>query len=151
MRLVPLALAILLAAGCDGGRPAAPAGGGASPDASAADPRTCAAAHRIINDATARFTAEVDRAMAAQDAGDTATRDASVDRLRRVFADWSAGLSSLSAQTGDPRVAAALAQYAGAVKAAIDGVHSAADLESLASFDDQPLDVAADKLEAVCP
>jgi hypothetical protein len=161
-RTAPLVLAAMLAvllAGCGTGHPAGTARGSVSPvgpggrsaGSTPADPHTCAAAHQVINAATASFTAEVEHAMAAQDAGDTRTRDASVERLRRIFADWSASLTSLSTQTNAPAVQVALAEYAGAVTATIDRVHSAADLETLASFDDQPLDLAADKLTAVCP
>jgi hypothetical protein len=152
-----LTAAVTLGTGCGGtpSRPAAPARsagvspGAVSPGASA--PPECAAAHRIINEATAAFTAEVDRAVAAGNSGDTRAQAAAMAQLRSTFDGWSKALSTLATKTADAGLRAVLADYAGAVAATIARVHQPADLEQLATFDDRELDIIANRFAAVCP
>jgi hypothetical protein len=136
-----------LAAGCTAGTPAA-APRSAPPPAAPAD---CADAHRVINQATAAFTADVDRAVAAAGRGDRPAQAAALAEVRAVFTTWSAELESIAGKTSDDRLSVALTEYAGAVRATIARVRTAADLEQLASFDDQELDVAANTFARVCP
>jgi hypothetical protein len=157
-----LTAAVTLGTGCGGtpSRPAAPARsvavspGAVSPGAvspGALAPPECATAHRIINEATAAFTAQVDRAVAAGNSGDTRAQAAAMAQLRSTFDGWSKALSTLATKTADAGLRAVLADYAGAVAATIARVHQPADLEQLATFDDRELDIIADRFAAVCP
>jgi hypothetical protein len=148
-----------LAAGCSAGPPASPAGAptsGGSPSSTrpalpAAVARTCADTRTVNNRATQDFLDQVQRAVAADERGDSTTRDAAMTRLRTVFASWSASLRRLAAVSTDQRLVAVLSEYAGGVDAAIARVRGPGELEKLSTFDDLELDTAASQLAQVCP
>jgi hypothetical protein len=154
--LAALALAALLVlAGCTTDRPGvtgatagAQGGGPSRPPLSAADAGVCGVAHAAVNDATAAYTGQVQRWVTATD--DTA-RTAALDGTRQVFKDWAATLRTQAAKAGEPRLATALTEYAGAVEAVIATVKTAADLERLETLDGTEIDVAASRLAGVCP
>jgi hypothetical protein len=148
-----LAAAVTLTAAC-AGRAAPPPG--AAPGRSAATPvrspaPQCRDAHRLIDRSTSAFTAQVDQAVAAGEHGDAKGEAAALAGIRATFAGWAAGLTALAGGAADAALKVTLTEYAGAVTATIARVHSPADLEILATFDDQELDIIADKFAAVCP
>jgi hypothetical protein len=157
-----IAMAVL-ATGCTATSTGSPSAG-ASPNTSAAvttpveppaptDPKiiqACKDARQLTNDATAKFSAQLDKAIDSGDAGDTAAQAAIIEQLRATFKDWSAKLRQQGATAADPQLKSVLAQYAGAVDAAIAQVKSPADLERLSTFDDQELDTVANRFQQVC-
>jgi hypothetical protein len=110
----------------------------------------CRDAQRATNAATAKFTADVGRAVAAGEKGDPKAQQNAMAALRVTFQDWSAALRTQADRATDPQLKAVLVEYAGAVDATISRVRTAADLETLASFDDRELDVAANRFKDVC-
>jgi hypothetical protein len=155
---VPVALALaalLLLTGCDaapspttGAVTTGPAGGTSLPPLSAADAEVCRAVRAATNDATAAYTTQVQRWVAADD---DAARTGALDAARTVFKDWAATLRAQAAKAGEPRVAVAVTEYAGAVEAVIATVKVPGDLERLENLDGTEIDVAASRLAGVCP
>jgi membrane-bound lytic murein transglycosylase len=129
--------------------PATPAGAAASTPGSAAA-QACGNTRKVINDATAKFTAQLSAAVAAGEKGDTNSQRAAMAALRATFKEWSVELRSQADTSTDPQFKATLVEYAGAVEATISRVHTPQDLDILATFDDRELDVAANKLADVC-
>jgi hypothetical protein len=144
-RVLAAALVIVAASGCAGTPRAAAT---STPDA--ATGRACDAAQKVINDRTGRFIAEVDAAVAAGERGDSRARNRAMTNIRAIFNGWAGDLRAQAARIGDARLRAVLVEYGGAVDATIARVHTAADLESLASFDNRELDVMADRFHHVC-
>lgn len=154
---VVLTAVAALGAGCTDSpaRDPGPAAGRASaaPGPTAPDPATataCRDATTVINDSTAAFTAAVDRALRAEERGDTAARDAAMTELRAAFRSWASRLRTVADTAGDPALQSTLSQYAGAVTATIARVRSAADLEKLHTFTEKELDIAASQFATVC-
>ena len=112
--------------------------------------QACKDARQVTNDATATFNQQLGKAIDSGDTGDTAAQAAAIEQLRATFKDWSAKLRQQGGAVTDPQLKSVLAQYAGAVDAAIAQVKSPADLERLSTFDDQELDTVANRFEEVC-
>lgn len=110
----------------------------------------CQSARKVTNEATAKFTAQLDKAIDSGDTGDAAAQAAAIDQLRAIFKDWSAKLRQQGGAVADPQLKSVLMQYAGAVDAAITQIKSPADLERLSTFDDQELDTVANRFQQVC-
>jgi membrane-bound lytic murein transglycosylase len=147
-----IAATAALSAGCSAkpAKPPAPAASAAASTPGSAVAQACGSTQKLINDATARFTAQVSAAVAAGEKGDTNGQRAAMAALRATFKDWSAKLRSQADTATDPQFKATLVEYAGAVDAAISRVRTPQDLDTLATFDDRELDVAASKLADVC-
>jgi hypothetical protein len=112
--------------------------------------QACKDARQVTNDATAKFSSELDKAIDSGDTGDTAGQAAAMDQLRATFKDWAAKLRQQVGAVTDPQLKSVLAQYAGAVDAAIAQIKSPTDLERLSTFDDQELDTVASRFQQVC-
>jgi hypothetical protein len=146
--------ALLLLTGCDAAPSPStagttgPAAGTSLPPLSAADAEVCGAVRTATNDATAAYTTQVQRWVTTDD--DTA-RAGALDAARKVFKDWAATLRAQAARAGEPRVAVAVTEYAGAVEAVIATVKVPGDLERLENLDGTEIDVAASRLAGVCP
>jgi hypothetical protein len=150
---VALSLAAVAAvAGCAAtpGRPA-PTAAATTPAPPGPVLRACADAGAVIRHSTGEATTALAAAVSAGERGDAAAQRAAMARLRAAYAAWSAGLRIRAGLAPDPRLEAALTEYAGAVDAAIARVGSAADLETLHTFTERELDLAANHFAAVCP
>jgi hypothetical protein len=147
-----IAATAALSAGCSAktAKPPPAAASAAASTPSSAVAQACGNARKVINDATAKFTAQVSAAVAAGEKGDTNGQRAAMAALRATFKEWSAGLRSQADTATDPQFKATLVEYAGAVDATIARVQTPQDLDTLATFDDRELDVAANKLADVC-
>jgi hypothetical protein len=155
-----LAVAVSFGGGCAAGATPSPAPASASsavpansPSAAPASPAVLAACQRArqeITAATAKFSAELADAVTAGERGDAAAQRAAMKQLAAVFADWADALREQAGGVADPEVKALLTEYAGAVDATIARVHGPEDLERLATFDDQELDIMANRFADVC-
>jgi hypothetical protein len=147
-----IAATAVLGAGCSAKpvNPPATAAGAAASTPGSAVAQACANARKVINAATAKFTVQVNVAVAAGEQGDANAQRAAMAALRATFKEWSAGLRTQADAQSDPPVKAMLVEYAGAVDATISRVRTPQDLETLATFDDRELDVAANRLADVC-
>jgi hypothetical protein len=152
--LLPVLLLALVVSACDGSTAPAAAGSTTSAPVGLAPPSsvaiTCAEVRRLNNRWTGSLTAQVAEAVAAGERGDPTKVASIIEQIRRTLSDWAGGLRQLADGSAD-ELAAAIAQYAGAIDAARARTTSAADLEKLENFDDQELDAAADRLSGVCP
>jgi hypothetical protein len=146
-RLLAATLLIIAASGCA----ATPHPERTAPSAPApAIGRACDAARKVINDRTAEFTAEMDAAVTAGERGDPRAQKRAMANIRATFKQWAGDLRAQAGGVGDAQLKAVLIEYGGAVDATIARVRTAADLESLVSFDNRELDVMANRFHDVC-
>jgi hypothetical protein len=143
-----LATFLVLAAGCTDDPKIPSAGVHPSPSGSPADAEDCTAALAVSGQATDDYLAQLNKWVAAKD--EAGRRDA-LTAVRRIFATWSKDLLTRASQVDDPRLKAAITQYAGAVRAVSAGIKSPAGLERLENLDGSEIDVAASQLAEVCP
>lgn len=111
---------------------------------SEADKQVCLDVEKLMAESTTRFGQELVKAVQG------GAEQTALTAVKKLFADWAAGLRSQAAKATNPELKDALELFANELEKLNSQIKTMDDLAGLENLDTPGLDAASDKLSTIC-
>jgi hypothetical protein len=118
-------------------------GGGGT--ATGNDKAVCDEQEKLVADSTRRFGEEIVKA-ATGEGGE----QAAVAAVKKLFADWAAGMRTQAGKASNPELKGALTEYATGLDKVNSQINGVADLDKLGDLNTAEIESATDKILRIC-